>query len=173
VSKPPREPYPPDPDEEAEPVTEFAGELVDATVVDADWANIKGFRFSAQRTAFTRCRLTGAELGEASLQDVTFADCRIDLAGLRASRLERIVFRDCRLGETEFSAARLKDVLFEGCELREATFSGAKIERVELRGCDLTSLRGVEALRGARLRWEDAIEAAPLFAAALGIELVE
>jgi len=173
VSKPPREPYPPDPEDDAEPIREFADDLVDATVVDADWANIKAFRFSAQRTTFTRCRLTGAELGESSLQDVVFQDCRIDLAGFRSARLERVVFRDCRLGESEFSSAKLKDVLLENCELREATFSNARLERVELRGCDLTNLRGVEALRGARLRWGDAIEAAPLFATALGIELVE
>jgi uncharacterized protein YjbI with pentapeptide repeats len=173
VSKPPREPYSPDPEDDAEPIRDFAGELVDATVLDADWANIKAFRFSAQRTMFTRCRLTGAELGEASLQDVTFADCRVDLAGLRAARLERVSFRDCRLGESELTNAKLKDVLFENCELREATFSGARLERVELRGCDLTNLRGVEALRGARMLWNDAIEAAPLFATALGIELVD
>jgi hypothetical protein len=47
------------------------------------------------------------------------------------------------------------------------------MRRVELRGCDLAGLRGVEALQGARMPWNDVLENAPLFANALGIEIVE
>jgi hypothetical protein len=46
-------------------------------------------------------------------------------------------------------------------------------ERVELRGCDLTGLRGAEALRGMRMPWNDVLENAPLFAAVVGIEIVD
>ena len=46
-------------------------------------------------------------------------------------------------------------------------------ERVELRGCDLAGVRGAEALRGARMTWNDVIENAALFATALGIEVVD
>ena len=89
------------------------------------------------------------------------------------ARLERVVFRDCRMAECDLYDASLADVLFERCELREATLSGARLERVELRGCDLTGLRGVEALRGARMPWNDVLENAPLFAVALGVEIVD
>jgi hypothetical protein len=47
------------------------------------------------------------------------------------------------------------------------------VERVELRGCDLAGARGVEALRGARMTWNDVIENAALFASAVGIEIVD
>jgi uncharacterized protein YjbI with pentapeptide repeats len=57
--------------------------------------------------------------------------------------------------------------------LREATFSGVKLKRVELRGCDLSGLRGVEALRGARMPWNDVLENGPLFAASLGLEIID
>jgi uncharacterized protein YjbI with pentapeptide repeats len=77
------------------------------------------------------------------------------------------------MGECELNASALTDVLFENCELRQATFSGIRLKRVELRGCDLTGLRGVEALRGARMPWNDMLENAPLFAAALGLEIVD
>jgi uncharacterized protein YjbI with pentapeptide repeats len=172
MSKPPREPYPPDPPDDGPPITKL-GDLTDAVVNGADWANERAIRLSAQRVTFELCRLTGAELAEATLTDVTFADCRLDLAGLRQARLERVVFRDCRMAECELQGARLKDVLFERCELREATISGARLERVELIGCDLTGLRGVEALRGARMHWNDVLAAAPLFATALGIEILD
>jgi uncharacterized protein YjbI with pentapeptide repeats len=172
TTKPPASPYPPDPDEDAAPVTELNG-LVDAVVVDADWANRQARGTVARRAELRRCRLTGTELAEAALTDVTFEECRLDLAGLRIAKLERVVFRDCRMAECDLFEATLTDVLFERCELREATFSGVKVRRVELRGCDLTGLHGAEALRGARIPWDDVLENGPLFAAALGVEIVD
>ena len=172
VGKPPKSPYPPDLAEDAEPVTELE-DLDDAVADGLDWANRKAFRVFLRRVEVRRCRLTGTELAESRLEDVTFDDCRLDLVGLRGASLERVVFRDCRMGECELNSATLADVLFENCELREATFSGIRLKRVELRGCDLTGLRGVEALRGARMPWNDVLENAPLFAAGLGLEIVD
>jgi len=176
VSKPPHSPYPPDPaDDERDAGQEELdfGDLADVVATDLDWAAKRAVRFSARRVELRRCRLTGAELGEAMLHDVAFLECRVDLVGLRFAKLERVAFRDCRMGECDLYGASLKDVLFERCELREATFSTATLERVELRECDLTGLRGAEALRGARLPWNDVLENAPLFAAVLGIEIVD
>jgi len=89
------------------------------------------------------------------------------------AKLERVVFRDCRMGECDLYEAALVDVLFESCELREATIAGVKVKRVELRGCDLAGLQGVEALRGARMPWNDVLENGPLFASALALEIVD
>lgn len=172
LGKPPHSPYPPDMAEDAAPVTELGG-LIDAVASDLDWANRQARGLVARRAELRRCRLTGAELAEAMLSDVTFVDCRLDLVGLRMAKLERVVFSDCRMTECDLYEASLRDVLFEDCELREATLSGVKITRVELRGCDLAGLRGVEALRGARMRWNDVLENAPLFAAALGLEIID
>lgn len=172
MSTAPHSPYPPDADEEQEPVSK-PGDLVDAFVTDLDWANERLRGWSALRAELRRCRLTGAELAEATIRDVVFDECRLDLVGLRHARLERVAFRDCRLSECDFYGASLQDVLFERCELGEATFSACTLQRVELRGCDLRGLRGAEALRGARMLWNDVVENAPLFAAVLGIEVVE
>jgi uncharacterized protein YjbI with pentapeptide repeats len=172
VGKPPISPYPPDLADDAEPVVELAN-LVDAVASERDWANRQARRLVLRRVELHRCRLTGTELAEASLSDVTFLECRLDLVGLRIAKLERVVFRDCRMGECDFNQSSLADVLFEHCELRQATLSGARLKRVELRSCDLTGLQGVEALRGARLPWNDVLENAPLFAAALGLEIID
>jgi uncharacterized protein YjbI with pentapeptide repeats len=172
-SKPPLPPYPPQPEDDAEAPAEL-GELVDVSVTGVDWANSRPVRgLDARRAELRTCRLTGAELAEAELSDVAFDDCRLDLVNLRFSKLERVVFRDCRMSECDFEEAALKDVLFERCELREATFTSAALQRVELRGCDLAGLRGVEALRGARMPWNDVLENATLFALAAGIEIVD
>ena len=146
---------------------------MDAFVVDRDWANRPARGLVARRAELRRCRLTGAEFAEAKLSDVVFDECRLDLASLRIAKLERVVFRECRMAECDLYDASLTDVLFEKCELREATFSGVKLKRVELRGCDLSGLRGVDALRGARMPWSDVLENGPLFAAALGLEIID
>ena len=80
MSKAPTEPYPPDPDEDAEPPTAL-GDLMDAVVADADWSNERGRGVAWKRVELRRCRLTGVELAEAVLTDVTFAECRLDLPG--------------------------------------------------------------------------------------------
>jgi uncharacterized protein YjbI with pentapeptide repeats len=172
-SKAPHSPYAPDVADEATPVEVEFGDLADVVVTDLDWANLRSLRFSARRVELRRCRLTGTELAEAAISDVTFDECRLDLVGLRHAKLERVVFRDCRMSDCDLYGASLKDVLFERCELREATISSATLERVELRGCDLAGLRGAEALRTARMPWNDVLANAVLFAAVLGIEIVE
>jgi uncharacterized protein YjbI with pentapeptide repeats len=171
MSKPPSAPYPPDPDPDAPGVTAF-GDLVDAVCADLDWAGERGLGLSMQRSWLRRVRLTGAELGEAKLADVTFDECRLDVTGFRHARLERVAFRDCRMGECDFTGATLTDVLFERCDLNRAGFGGARLERVELRACDLTGLDGAEALRGARMPWNDVLQNAVLFASLAGIEIL-
>ena len=78
-----------------------------------------------------------------------------------------------KVARVSASEASLTDVKFERCELRAATFSAARIERVELSACDLAGASAVEALRGARMSWDDVLANAPVFASAIGIEIVD
>jgi len=168
---PPTAPYPPDTGDAGPGAVELHS-LVDVIAAGRDWAGERAPGLTIRRAELRHCRLTGAQLGEATLADVAFDECRLDLVGLRHATLERVVFRDCRMGECDLYGASLHDVLFERCELREATLSAARLERVELRACDLSGLRGAEALRGARMSWHDVLENAPLFATALGVDIV-
>ena len=167
-----REPYEPDVDPDAEPPSAL-GDLVDAVVEGGDWSNARAVGATLTRVELRACRLTGVELAQATLTDVVFADCRLDLAGLRFARLERVVFRDCRLEEADLAGASLRDVVFERCTLREATLTNVTVERVRIEGGDLTGLRGAESLRGVTMRWDDVVANGPLFAAALGIHVVD
>jgi uncharacterized protein YjbI with pentapeptide repeats len=173
VSKPPSSPYPPDRSDDDVEAAAGPDDLADAVVEDADWANRRSPGLALLRVEARRCRFTGAELGESTLTDVALDECRLDLVGLRFAKLRRVVFRDCRMSGCDLYGATLEDVLFERCELREATFSSARVERVELRGCDLAGVLGADALRGARMPWNDVLGNAPLFATALGIEIVD
>ncbi|HWB22030.1 MAG TPA: pentapeptide repeat-containing protein [Gaiellaceae bacterium] len=172
MSKAPRSPYPPDLPDDPVAVTTFE-DLADAEAKGQDWANVRQPRFSAHRVVLRECRLTGAELAEAAMTDVSFIACRLDLAGLRFARFQRVAFSDCQMAECDLYGAVFKDVLFERCDLQEATFSSASFENVEFAGCDLAGLRGAEALRGVRMAWNDVLQSAPVFATALGIEILD
>lgn len=161
-------PRPPRPPEEG-----GDDEYLDATFEDVDWSTRREIRFSARRVEVVRGRLTGVQFPESTLIDVTFAECRADLASFRFAKLERVVFRDCRLEEADFYGAVLEDVVFERCDLRLATVEGVKVTRVELRGCNLEGLQGGGALRGVRMPWSDVVGNAPLFAQALGIDIID
>jgi uncharacterized protein YjbI with pentapeptide repeats len=168
----PKPPHPPDADPGTAP-PESLDDVVDARLENADFSNQRYLGSSLRRVNLRLCRLTGAELAEATWTDVTLTECRLDLAGMRHAKLERVVFRDCHLDEIDLTAARLKDVVLDRCRLRAATLVGATSERLDLVGCDLEGLDGVEVLRGARMRWDDVVENAALFARALGVELVD
>ena len=172
VSDPPIAPYPPDPAPDAEPAAEL-GELEDAYATGADWANASAAGLVVRRAQLRGCRLTGAELREGAFTDVLCEDCRLDLTSLRRVSMERVVFRDCQMQEADLTAATLKDVLFEGCDLSRAVFRELQVQRVELRRCALDGIEGAEALRGARMTWRDVVEHGYVFAAALGIEIVD
>ena len=164
-------PHPPDLDPDAEPPTDL-DDVVDTRLESADFSNRRFLRSSLRRVELHLCRLTGIELAEATWSDVVLTECRADYAGLRNSKLERVVFRDCRLEEADFGGGSLTDVVFERCTLRRASFAASRNERLHLIGCDLTELVGVEALRGAAMPWGDIVENGPLFAQALGIQVI-
>ena len=172
VSDAPISPYPPDLPDDAEPVAALC-ELEDAVARDADWANTSASGLVLRRAQLHSCRLTGAELRDSRFVDVSFDGCRLDLAGLRRVTMERVVFRDCLMQEADLTAASLKDVLFERCDLQRAVFRELQPTRVELRRCTLDGIEGAESLRGIRMTWRDVVEHGHVFAAALGIEIVD
>ena len=60
-------------------------------------------------------------------------------------------------------------MLFESCDLTSAHLSEATFELCELQRCELQGIRGIEALRGARIPLTDLLPITPLLADALGI----
>jgi uncharacterized protein YjbI with pentapeptide repeats len=104
---------------------------------------------------------------------VTIRDCRVDLASFGFSRLTRVTFEECMLAQTDFLDAQLESVRFHHCDLNRADFRGARMQLCEFRRSDLTGLQGVESLRGSAMEWPDIVELAGVWAAALGIEVLD
>ena len=77
------------------------------------------------------------------------------------------------VAQTDFLEAGLESVRFHDCDLTRADFRGARLQGCEFRRCDLTGLEGVASLRGAALEWPAIVELAGVFAAALGVEVLD
>ncbi len=188
-----REPLAPRFDDEPEELAELHGEASEARLldIDASGTRIKGLRLIdvavergnlanlvapeliLTRVSVTGARLTGAEWTRGKLTDVVFRDCRIDLATFAGTTFERVIFDGCLLAQTDFREALLRSVRFTHCDLTEADLQGLRIDRCELRSCTLDGLVAVDRLRGAAMPATDIIGNADLFAAALGIRMLE
>jgi uncharacterized protein YjbI with pentapeptide repeats len=142
--------------------------LVDCTATALDLANAELPGLEITCSTLRDSRLVGAALGGV-LRDVVFSDCVLDLSSLRMCRFSRCELRGCSLVEAGLYAAELESVLFDGCDLTAADLSGATFARCELHRCTLEGLRGIEALRGARIPLADLMPITPLLADALGI----
>jgi uncharacterized protein YjbI with pentapeptide repeats len=147
--------------------------LVDSVVETCNLANVRGHSAQLRKVSVRNSRVTGIDLGSATLRDVAFRDCRIDLASFSTARLQRVSFEDCILSQTDFLTAQLDSVRFVRCELRNADVRGARLKGCELRRSDLTGLQGVDSLRGIAMEWADILDGAGVWAAALGIEILD
>jgi uncharacterized protein YjbI with pentapeptide repeats len=147
--------------------------LIDVAVERGNLANLVAPEPSLRRVTLTGARMTGVQWTRGSITDVVFRDCRIDLATFAGTTFERVVFEGCMLAQAEFREALLRSVRFEHCDLTEADLTGLRIDGCELRSCTLDGLAGAERLRGAAMPWGDIVGHAGLFAAALGIRLLD
>jgi uncharacterized protein YjbI with pentapeptide repeats len=146
--------------------------LVDCTAAALDLANAELPGLELTCSSIRDSRLVGAALG-GTFRDVVLSGCVLDLASLRMCKLARCVFRECSLREVGLYAAELESVLFEGCDLTAADLSGATFAVSELQRCELQGIRGIEALRGARIPLAELLPITPLLAEALGITATE
>ena len=147
--------------------------VTDAVLTRCNLANVCAPSASMSRVVIEGSRLTGLELTHAQLSDVTIRDCRVDLASLAFSRLERVSFEDCVLSDTAFIDAQLQSVRFERCDMTRADLRGARLSTCEIRRCVLEELEGVPSLRGASLEFSEIVEHAGVWAAALGIGVLD
>ena len=147
--------------------------LIDVAIERGNLANLVAPEPMLRRVSVTGARLTGLQWTRGSITDVVFRDCRIDRATFAGTTFERVSFDGCLLGQAEFREALLRSVRFDHCDLTEADLTGARIDGCELRSCTLDGLAGAERLRGAAMPWGDVVGHAGLFAATLGIRVLD
>jgi uncharacterized protein YjbI with pentapeptide repeats len=146
-------------------------DLEDGWIKACDLANLRSQTCSLERVVIEASRLTGAVLVEPRLTDVVFREAPLELASFRFGRFNRVRFERCRLVEADFQGVAAKACTFVECDLAGAQFSQANFAGSAFRGCQLQAVRGLEALKGAHMAWEDVLELATALAASLGIEI--
>ncbi len=123
------------------------------------------------RTHLVRCRLSGADFGEATLEDVTFEDCALDMASWRLARVRRVAVIGGRVEGLDATAAQLTDLTFEGVGLEGVVLERSRCERVDLTGADLTSVTAVATLAGTTISPAQAVALAARMAHSLGLRV--
>jgi uncharacterized protein YjbI with pentapeptide repeats len=123
------------------------------------------------RIALTGGMSSGLVVTDSTLQDVSFRSAKLNLANFRMSRLRRVEFRNCDLSDADFQGSDLKNVVFKNCNLAGVEFSGCKAERVDLRNSNISTIRGVNSLKGATISTEQMMSIAPVMAAELGLDV--
>jgi uncharacterized protein YjbI with pentapeptide repeats len=120
------------------------------------------------------CALAGVEFYGGELRRVTFTGCKFDSVNLRGSLLRDVAFVDCLLRDVDLGDATLTAVTFRGCELDNPRFTRATMRDVDLRGAAFAGkVEGIEGISGATVSTRQALELAPVLAAAMGIIVVE
>jgi uncharacterized protein YjbI with pentapeptide repeats len=147
--------------------------LRDVAIERGNLANLVAPDCSLRRVTVAGARMTGVQWTRGSIVDVMFRDCRIDLATFAGTTFERVVFEGCMLAQAELREALLRSVRFEHCDLTEADLNGLRIDGCELRSCTLDGVAAAERLRGATMPWGDIVGHAGVFAAALGIRVID
>lgn len=134
-------------------------QLTDVQLDTCDLAGATLTKPQLRRVAFVGCRLLGAALLDARLDDVlvqrgngdamrcwnsTLRSVRFERTALRGasftgSDLAGVVFRDCDL-----SGADLRDTTLRGADLRGSTISGVQVGLRELQGAIVTPAQAIE-----------------------------
>lgn len=141
----------------------------DAHLVDLD---LSGRRFEGlTRVHLERCRLTGADFGEARLRDVRFTDCALDLTSLRATTIERTAVAGGRVDEADLSGARCTDVVLAGVDVAGLRLEGARLDRVDVTDADIDAVADLRELRGCILSPTQAVALAPRLAQVAGMHV--
>lgn len=142
-------------------------ELRDTELRDID---LTGWRIAgAVRVRFVRCRLGGADVSEATLEDVSFEDCALDLASWRVARARRVAVSGGRIEGLDATGAHLRDVTLSGVSLSGVVLDGARCERVDLTGADVTAVLAVSGLSGTTISSAQAVALSGRLARGLGI----
>ena len=144
--------------------------------VRLDGCELSGLRAphaQLHRVVIGHGRGMGIVLADATAAHLRVVECRLDGANLRSAQLEQCVFERCSLVDVDLSGAELHDVAFVGCDLTRAEFHQTRCERVLIEHCRADEVRGVAHLRGATVTRDAVLPLAMSAFADLGITVVD
>ncbi len=112
-----------------------------------------------------------SQLPGATLTAVRFRGTKLDYLNLSGAHLDDVAFEGCELGAVDARGATLRAVRFRDCSISELNVTEARLAKVDLSGARLSSLIGVDNLRGAIVNHGQLLDLAPQLAVQLGLEV--
>jgi uncharacterized protein YjbI with pentapeptide repeats len=137
--------------------------FIDCRLEACDLSAILWEQARFRRVEFVGCRLTGAQLLEAELEDVAFKECSLQSAAFSSARFKAVRFDNCLLNEASFEGADCGGVIFTDCDLAQADLRQAKLGGADLRGSRLGGVQvGALELKGVIVDSVQAVQIAGL-----------
>ena len=107
----------------------------------------------------------------ATLTAVRFVGSKLGFLNLAGAELDDVMFEGCEIDGLDARGAKLRAVSFVDCSINELNVTEARLSKVDLSGARLSSLIGVDNLRGVMISHGQLLDLAPQLAAQLGIEV--
>ncbi len=148
---------------------------LDATrFVDCRFSGVQATALQLARSAFTDVVVTESRLGgvvayEVVWQRVTITGGKLDFVNLRGSKLSDVTITGAALGEIDLGGATVKGLRFVDCRIDQLTVPGAKLADVDISGSAVTTVVGLDSLRGTTISEAQLHGLAAALAAHLGI----
>lgn len=126
--------------------------------VASDFNNALFRRAKLFAVRFDRCKLTGADMTDASAMDIHIAETLLVNAKLPGFSFRKQSLVAVDFGQADLRKCDFRGTSFERCSLRDAGVEGSRFDGADLRGADIGGLRLVNAglFRGATISREQA-----------------
>lgn len=114
-------------------------------------------------------RWGSAELFDADLASVHIHGGKIDYLNLRTSKITDLLIEDCSITDLDLGGCRGIRIALRNCRVETLDVTRAVLRDVDLRSTSLSSVNGLEGLRGVTIDDYQLSLFAPLFAEHLGL----
>lgn len=151
-------------------------DLRSASFVETRVERLDAPTLTAPRSRFRDVVLQGSRIGSAEFYDVSWqsvhvSNCKLGFVNLRCAELRDVLFTDCTIDELDLGAATAHRVSFVNTTITSLDVTRARLEHVDLRGAELSSLTGIDGLRGATVNPYQVADLATMFARHFGITI--
>jgi len=121
--------------------------------------------------AIGQSRIGSGELYESEWKSVHLSHCKIEYLNLRGSTIFDVLFTNCTIGDLDLGGVKASRVAFSDTTIENLDITGSSLQHFDLRGAELSSLIGVEYLRGVTVTPLQLSDLAPILARHHGVKV--
>lgn len=127
-------------------------------------SNIRGFCLDS-------CRFGSIDASEGTWQSVLIKGSRLGYVNLAGATAKDVQFTDCRIEELDLSGATAHRMAFTNCTVETLTLHNTAMVDIDLRSASISTIAGIEYLKGTIISETQLQDIAPALAKHLGITI--